>query len=114
MKCALICGSSDCTADCFNNKADDVHRFGFLFVRACLVETVRERDRVKIGTPSSGIALPFVVWDISHLTSLTRLVGHTLLLAMEDMPPSNSHGQRKIGYKTKVLQTEVRSKKGRI
>jgi hypothetical protein len=66
MKCALICGSSDCTADCFNNKADDVHRFGFLFVRACLVETVRERDRVKIGTPSSGIALPFVVW--AHIT----------------------------------------------
>src|SRR3954463_11250060 len=36
------------------------------FVRACLVETVRERDPVKIGTPSSGIALPLLVW--AHIT----------------------------------------------
>src|SRR5262245_37013752 len=31
------------------------------FVRACLIETVRERDPVKIGTPSSCIALPLLV-----------------------------------------------------
>jgi hypothetical protein len=36
--------AADCTADCFNDEANDVHRFGFLFVRACSIETVRERD----------------------------------------------------------------------
>jgi hypothetical protein len=75
---------------------------------------VRERDRVKIGTPSTRIALPSLVRAHTPLTSLTSLVRIARLLATEDMPPSNSHGQRKVGYKTKVLQTEVRSKKAEL
>src|SRR5712671_7370130 len=76
---------------------------------------VRERDPVKIGTPPA-VALPCRCWcgHISHLTSLTWLVRNARLLATEDMPPPNSHGQRKIGYKTKVLQTGVRSKKAEL
>src|SRR5712672_3746311 len=75
---------------------------------------VRERDPVKIGTPSSGIACRCWCGHISHLTSLTWLVRNARLLATEEMPLSNSHGQRKIGYKTKVLQTGVRSKKAEL
>jgi len=76
------------------------------FVRACLIETVREPDPVKLGTPNSCIALQLLVR--AHIPPDESDVARPQyrLLATEDMPLSNSHGHRKIGYKTKVLQTE--------
>jgi hypothetical protein len=49
-----------------------------------------------------------------HVTSLEWLDRNARLLTTEDMPPSNSHGQRKVVYKTKVLQTEVRNKRAEL
>ena len=38
----------DCTADCFNNQADDVHRFGFLFCSAlCCRDWSADQSRRK-------------------------------------------------------------------
>ena len=85
------------------------------FVRACLRLLVRERDTAKIGKPSSRIALPLLVW--AHITPDESDVARPQCPATCDgghATLKESHGQRKIGYKTKVLQTEVRSKKAEL
>ena len=45
------------------------------------------------------------------LSRLKHLVRNAQLLATEDMPPSNSHGQRKIGQRPKSYATAVRNQK---
>src|SRR6266576_7325487 len=76
---------------------------------------VRERDPVKIGTSSSCIALPLLVR--AHIPPDESDVARPQCPATCDgghATLKESHGQRKIGYKTKVLQTEVRSKKAEL
>ena|SRR5882757_3206833 len=76
---------------------------------------VRERDPMKIRTPSGRIASPLLVR--AHIPPDESDVARPQCPATCDgghATLKESHGQRKIGYKTKVLQTEVRSKKAEL
>jgi hypothetical protein len=90
---------------------DDPHKKGAGAENLNEILEIAFQNRFGFCRKMSGL-FPWI--HISGLTSLTWLVRNAGLLATEDMPRSNSHGQRKIGYKTKVLRDgrlEVRRKK---